>query len=118
MILFNKLLTSNDVKAKIAIGEGELDAAPMLYQGQTFSHQQAITIDIAVDPIEGTIPASKNKPGSISCIAVVAKNNTMLQIPEMYMEKLFLSQDLAAIVDFNQPIEEILLALLKIKQNL
>lgn len=36
----------------------------------------------------------------------------------MYMEKLFLSQNLAAIVDFNQPIEEILLALLKIKQNL
>ncbi|RUO86181.1 fructose-bisphosphatase class II [Spiroplasma endosymbiont of Megaselia nigra] len=115
--IINKLLTSNDVKAKIAIGEGELDAAPMLYQGQTFSHQQAITIDIAVDPIEGTIPASKNEPGSISCIAV-AKNNTMLQIPEMYMEKLFLSQDLAVIVDFNQPIEAILLTLLKIKQNL
>ncbi|MFU0252413.1 fructose-bisphosphatase class II [Spiroplasma sp. Moj] len=116
--IINKLLTSNDVKAKIAIGEGELDAAPMLYQGQTFSHQQeAITIDIAVDPIEGTIPASKNEPGSISCIAV-AKNNTMLQIPEMYMEKLFLSQDLAVIVDFNKPIEAILLTLLKIKQNL
>ncbi|WP_400249261.1 fructose-bisphosphatase class II [Spiroplasma sp. ald] len=115
--IINKLLTSNDVKAKIAIGEGELDAAQMLYQGQTFSHQQAITIDIAVDPIEGTIPASKNEPGSISCIAV-AKNNTMLQIPEMYMEKLFLSQDLAVIVDFNKPIEAILLTLLKIKQNL
>ncbi|WP_408640749.1 fructose-bisphosphatase class II [Spiroplasma kunkelii] len=36
-----------------------------------------MTIDIAVDPIEGTTPASKNGPGSISCIAV-AKNNTML----------------------------------------
>lgn len=115
--IINKILTSNDVKAKIAIGEGELDAAPMLYQGQTFSHQQAITIDIAVDSIEGTIPASKNEPGSISCIAI-AKNNTMLQIPEMYMEKLFLSQNLAVTVDFNQPIEAILLALLKIKQNL
>lgn len=113
----NKILTSNDVKAKIAIGEGELDAAPMLYQVQTFSHQQEITIDIAVDPIEGTIPASKNEPGSISSIAI-AKNNTMLQIPEMYMEKLFLSQNLAVTVDFNQPIEAILLALLKIKQNL
>ncbi|WFG98172.1 fructose-bisphosphatase class II family protein [Spiroplasma citri] len=113
--IINKILTSNDVKAKIAIGEGELDAAPMLYQGQTFSHQQAITIDIAVDPIEGTIPASKNEPGSISSIA---KNNTMLQIPEMYMEKLFLSQNLAVTVDFNQPIEAILLALLKIKKNL
>ncbi|UZQ30074.1 MAG: fructose-bisphosphatase class II family protein [Spiroplasma phoeniceum] len=115
--IINKLLTSNDVKAKIAIGEGELDTAPMLYQGQTFSHQQAITIDIAIDPIEGTIPASKNEPGSISCIAV-AKNNTMLQIPEMYMEKLFLSHNLAVIVDFNQPIETILLTLLKNKQNL
>lgn len=115
--IINKILTSNDVKAKIAIGEGELYAAPMLYQGQTFSHQQAITIDIAVDSIEGTIPASKNEPGSISCIAI-AKNNTMLQIPEMYMEKLFLSQNLAVTVDFNQPIEAILLALLKIKQNL
>ncbi|WHQ37303.1 fructose-bisphosphatase class II [Spiroplasma sp. SV19] len=115
--IINKLLTNNDVKAKIAIGEGELDAAPMLYQGQTFSHQQAITIDIAVDPIEGTVPASKNEPGSISCIAI-AKIDTMLQIPEMYMEKLFLSEELATTIDFSQPIEKILLTLLNIKQNL
>ncbi len=115
--IINKLLTNNDVKAKIAIGEGELDAAQMLYQGQTFSHQQAITFDIAVDPIEGTAPASKNEPDSISCIAI-AKIDTMLQIPEMYMEKLFLSEDLGATIDFSQPIEKILLTLLNIKQNL
>lgn len=113
--IINKLLINNDVKAKIAIGEGELDAAPMLYQGQTFSHQQAIIIDIAVDPIEGTVPASKNEPGSISCIAI-AKLDTMLQIPEMYMEKLFLSKELGAVIDFSQPIENILETLLAIKK--
>ncbi len=61
--IINKLLTSNDVKAKIAIGEGELDTAPMLYQGQTFSYQQAITIDIAVNLIRGIMSDSKNEPG-------------------------------------------------------
>lgn len=115
--IINTLLTNNDVKAKIAIGEGELYAAPMLYQGQTFSHHQAISIDVAVDPIEGTAPASKNEPGSISCIAI-AKIDAMLQIPEMYIEKLFLSEDLGATIDFSKPIEKILLTLLSIKQNL
>ncbi|WP_424526360.1 fructose-bisphosphatase class II [Spiroplasma endosymbiont of Glossina fuscipes fuscipes] len=44
--------------------------------------------------------------------------DTMLQIPEMYMEKLLLSEDLGATIDFSQPIEKIILTLLNIKQNL
>ncbi|AGM26465.1 fructose 1,6-bisphosphatase II [Spiroplasma syrphidicola EA-1] len=115
--IINRLLTNNNAKAKIAIGEGELDAAPMLYQGQTFSENQAITIDIAVDPIEGTSPASKNEEGSISCIAI-AKADSMLQIPEMYMEKLFISKNLAKYVDFNLEIFEILKKLVSVKPNL
>ncbi|AGM25413.1 fructose-bisphosphatase class II [Spiroplasma chrysopicola] len=115
--IINRLLTNNNAKAKIAIGEGELDAAPMLYQGQTFTENQAITIDIAVDPIEGTSPASKNEEGSISCIAI-AKSDSMLQIPEMYMEKLFIGKNLAKYVDFNLEIFEILKKLVSIKPNL
>ncbi|AHF57304.1 fructose-bisphosphatase class II [Spiroplasma eriocheiris] len=115
--IINLLLTNHNAKAKIAIGEGELDEAPMLYQGQTFTNNHPITIDIAVDPIEGTAPASKNEEGSISCIAI-AKNDSMLQIPEMYMEKLFIAKKDEGHIDFTKDIKWNLDNLLKIKKSL
>src|SRR5438270_12238429 len=45
------------MEGTIVIGEGERDAAPMLYIGEKVGHGNSgkpIVVDIAVDPLEGT----------------------------------------------------------------
>jgi len=80
--------------AKVKCGEGYLDEAPMLFIGETMGQGKSkIIVDIAVDPIEGTINASKNTGPSISLISF-AREDTIKIIPDMYMEKILFSKSL------------------------
>ena len=45
------------------------------------------SIDIAVDPVEGTNFVAKNLPNAISVMAV-AEKNCLLSAPDTYMEKI------------------------------
>lgn len=89
------------IKTKVVVGEGELDQAPMLYVGQELGVAPVTTFELAVDPIEGTYPAAYNIAGSVACLAA-AKPGTMIYLPEMYMEKLFVSQNLADVIDLKK----------------
>ncbi|AUM62485.1 fructose-bisphosphatase class II family protein [Spiroplasma monobiae] len=93
-------------KLKVVNGEGELDQAPMLFVGQILGDLEdpsVMTYDVSVDPVEGTHPAAYNFAGSIATIAF-SKENTMLQLPEMYMEKLFVSTDFIDQIDLSKGI--------------
>ena len=61
-------LNKLDIDGKIVIGEGELDKAPMLYIGEKLGTGKGISIDIAVDPVEGTNFVANNLPGGSSII--------------------------------------------------
>lgn len=89
------------IKTKVVVGEGELDQAPMLYVGQELGVAPVTTFELAVDPIEGTYPAAYNVAGSVACLAA-AKPETMMYLPEMYMEKLFVSQNLAGVINLEK----------------
>lgn len=95
------MLNSSPMGTKVVIGEGELDEAPMLYVDQKLGNKSVNTFDLAVDPVEGTYPAAYNIAGSIACLAA-AKPGTILPLPEMYMEKLFVNQDLADVIDLSK----------------
>tara|TARA_B100001121_G_scaffold263677_1_gene244660 strand:- start:398 stop:1339 length:942 start_codon:yes stop_codon:yes gene_type:complete len=82
-----KELNKIDMKGEIVIGEGELDKAPMLYIGEKLGTQLGKSLDIAVDPLEGTNFAANNKPGALSVIAVAEKSN-IFNAPETYMDKI------------------------------
>ena len=82
-----KILNNIEMKARVVIGEGEIDEAPMLYIGETLGKNNGLEIDIAVDPLEGTNFAANNLPGALSVIAVSHKNN-LLHAPETYMNKI------------------------------
>ena len=58
-----------NIDGKIVIGEGELDEAPMLYIGEKIGTGKGKSIDIAVDPVEGTNFVANNLPGGLSVIA-------------------------------------------------
>ena len=81
-----------DIDGKIVIGEGELDEAPMLYIGEKLGSGKGKSIDIAVDPVEGTNFVANNLPGGLSVIAIAEKNN-LFNAPETYMEKIATSSD-------------------------
>ncbi len=80
-------LNKINMNAKIVIGEGELDEAPMLYIGELVGNKKGPSFDIAVDPLEGTNFAANNLPGALSVIAVAEKNN-LFNAPETYMDKI------------------------------
>ncbi len=82
-----KNLNKLDIDGQVVIGEGELDEAPMLYIGEKLGTGKGPSIDIAVDPLEGTNFAAKNLPGALSVICITSKGN-LFNAPETYMNKL------------------------------
>ncbi|HSK08657.1 MAG TPA: fructose-bisphosphatase class II, partial [Vicinamibacterales bacterium] len=80
----------------IVIGEGERDAAPMLFIGERVgqAHLQDddrpggfAKVDIAVDPLEGTNLCAVGMPGALSVLAASGPGG-LLHAPDLYMEKL------------------------------
>ena len=87
-----KNLNKLNIDGKVVIGEGELDEAPMLYIGEKLGTGKGPSIDIAVDPIEGTNFAANNLPGALSVMAISLKGN-LFNAPETYMNKLAVGKD-------------------------
>ena len=100
-----KELNKIDIKGKIVIGEGELDEAPMLYIGEKVGSNNGPSLDIAVDPLEGTNFAAYNLPGALSVIAVAEKNN-LFNAPETYMNKIAIENNNEKIVDLDFPLKK------------
>ena len=77
---------------RLLLEKVNLDKAPMLYIGEKLGTGKGTSIDIAVDPLEGTNFAAKNLPGALSVIAVTQKGN-LFNAPETYMNKLAVGND-------------------------
>ncbi len=73
----------------VVIGEGERDEAPMLYIGEKVGSAQGSgpSIDIALDPLEGTTITAKAGPNALAVLAI-AEEGCLLHAPDVYMEKL------------------------------
>ena len=95
-----------DIDGTIVIGEGELDKAPMLFIGEKVGNGKGPSIDIAVDPVEGTNFAANNLPGALSVLAISEKGN-LFHAPETYMDKIAVGNDIPFdAVDLDFPIEK------------
>jgi len=73
----------------VVIGEGERDEAPMLYIGEKVGCGDNATpsIDIALDPLEGTTITANAGPNALAVLAI-AEQGCLLNAPDTYMEKL------------------------------
>jgi len=105
-----EVLADLPIKGRIVIGEGERDEAPMLYIGEEIGGGSRFTVDVAVDPIEGTNLVAKGLPNAIAMIAV-ADQGGILHAPDIYMEKLIVPPQAAGKVDLRWPPERNLQAL-------
>lgn len=80
-------LNELDIKGRIVIGEGERDAAPMLYIGEEVGTGIGPGLDIAVDPLEGTTILAHGDNNALSVMAV-AESGKLLHAPDVYMDKI------------------------------
>ena len=98
-------LNKLDIDGEVVIGEGELDEAPMLYIGEKLGTKKGLSLDIAVDPLEGTNFAANNLPGALSVIAIGEKGN-LFNAPETYMDKIAANLTEKNIVDLDFPLKK------------
>ncbi|WBA82207.1 fructose-bisphosphatase class II [Endozoicomonas sp. GU-1] len=75
------MLNKVDMHGEIVIGEGEIDEAPMLYIGEKVGTGNGESIDIAVDPIEGTRMTAMGQNNAIAVLAAGEKGS-FLKAPE------------------------------------
>ncbi|MGA2952298.1 MAG: class II fructose-bisphosphatase [Caulobacteraceae bacterium] len=80
-------LNGLDIDGVIVIGEGERDEAPMLYIGEKVGTGRGPSIDIALDPLEGTTLTAKNMANALAVMAW-APAGSLLHAPDTYMDKI------------------------------
>ena len=98
-------LNQIDMIGEIVIGEGTLDEAPMLYNGEILGNKNGPNFDIAVDPVEGTNFVANNLPGALSVIAIAEKGN-LFKAPETYMEKIATTKAEKGLIDLDYSIKK------------
>jgi fructose-1,6-bisphosphatase II / sedoheptulose-1,7-bisphosphatase len=74
------------IDGTVVIGEGERDEAPMLFIGEKVG-QGGLSVDIALDPLEGTTLTAKAMSNALAVMAM-AEPGTMLNAPDTYMDKI------------------------------
>jgi fructose-1,6-bisphosphatase class II len=106
------------IDGTIVIGEGERDEAPMLYIGEKvgmgakgkFPWGVLPTVDIAVDPLEGTNLCATGAPNAIAVLAASSRGG-LLHAPDLYMEKLVVGPNAKQAVSLDAPVDENLKAI-------
>ena len=97
----------------VVIGEGEKDEAPMLFNGEQIGDGSPPSMDIAVDPIDGTTLTSLGRGGAIAVIAMSERGTMFDPGPCVYMEKIAAGPAAADVIDINAPVKANLEAVAK-----
>lgn len=108
-----RTLDTVPIDGTIVIGEGERDAAPMLYIGERvgLSHSAARPfagypkVDIAVDPLEGTNLCAMGLPNALAVLAA-SNGGGLLHAPDLYMEKLIVGPSSKHAVSLDAPVRK------------
>ncbi|MGE9985600.1 class II fructose-bisphosphatase [Desulfovibrio sp. SGI.169] len=97
------------IDGMVVIGEGEKDHAPMLYNGEKVGMGDGPSLDVAVDPVEGTNLLAYGRPNAISVVGVAPRGNMFNPGPSFYMQKLVVSREARDVIDLDAPVRDNLL---------
>jgi fructose-1,6-bisphosphatase II len=95
----------------VVIGEGEKDEAPMLYNGEHIGDGSPPSVDIAVDPLEGTRLTALGMPSALAVIALSPRHTMFDPGPCVYMEKMAGGADIGDLLSLDRPLAETLAAI-------
>src|SRR4029078_4913904 len=107
------VLSSVRMEGVVVIGEGEKDEAPMLYNGEQVGESPPHSMDIAVDPVDGTTLTALGRGGAIAVIAMSERGTMFDPGPCVYMEKIAAGPAAADVIDINAPVKATLEAVAK-----
>jgi fructose-1,6-bisphosphatase II len=107
------VLSSVSMEGVVVIGEGEKDEAPMLYNGEQIGDGSPPSMDIAVDPIDGTTLTSLGRGNALAVIAVSERGTMFDPGPCVYMDKIAAGPAAADVIDINAPVKANLEAVAK-----
>jgi fructose-1,6-bisphosphatase II len=93
------------IDGTVVIGEGEMDEAPMLYIGERVGTGSEPSVDVAVDPLEGTNLIAKGLPNALAVVAVAPKG-CLLHAPDIYMEKIAVGPRAHGCIDLDAPVAD------------
>jgi fructose-1,6-bisphosphatase II len=93
-----------DMDGVVVIGEGEKDMAPMLYIGEQIGNGSGPTVDVAVDPIDGTRLVAEGLSGGIATVAL-AERGSLHTTHCPYMEKLIVGPRAANVIDITDNVD-------------
>jgi len=102
------MLDSVHMDGVVVIGEGEKDNAPMLFNGERIGDGSEPSVDIAVDPLEGTTLTARGMPSALSVIALSPRGTMFDPGPCVYMEKIAGGVEIADLLDLDRPLGETL----------
>jgi len=97
---------SINIKGRVIIGEGEKDHAPMLYNGESLGTGQGPSVDVAVDPVEGTNLLAYGRPNAIAVVGVAPEGTMFTPGSSFYMEKLVVPEAARNVADIEAPVED------------
>ena len=107
------VLSSVRMEGVVVIGEGEKDEAPMLFNGEQIGDGSPPSMDIAVDPVDGTTLTALGRGGAIAVIAMSERGTMFDPGPCVYMEKIAAGPAAADVIDINAPVKANLEAVAK-----
>jgi fructose-1,6-bisphosphatase II len=110
------LINTVSMNGVVVIGEGEKDAAPMLFNGEQVGDGTGPACDVAVDPIDGTRLCANGMPDAIAVIAVSARGSMYDPSAVFYMSKLVTGPETAHVVDIEASVAENIAAVASTKR--
>ncbi len=116
------LLGQIDIDGMVVIGEGEKDHAPMLFNGErigraALAEMPRQSVDIAVDPIDGTRLLALGLPNALSVIAIADRGAMFSPGHLVYMDKIAVGPAGQGVVNIDASVEENLKALAHAKKT-
>jgi fructose-1,6-bisphosphatase II len=109
------LISTVAMDGVVVIGEGEKDAAPMLFNGERVGTGFGPSCDVAVDPVDGTTLLAKGASNAVSVIAVAPRGAMYDPSTVFYMNKIVVGPDAAGAVDLDAPVADNIAAVAKAK---
>lgn len=98
------ILNTVDMQGIIVIGEGEKDEAPMLYNSELLGTGYGPSLDIAVDPIDGTTLTATGGPGALAVVAMAERGTMYAPGSLVYMDKIAVGPAARDVIDINQSV--------------
>jgi fructose-1,6-bisphosphatase II len=110
------MLATVEMDGVVVIGEGEKDEAPMLFNGERIGTGTGVSVDVAVDPLEGTELCARGQPNALAVVAASESGSMFDPGPCVYMEKLACGPEVDDELDLDAPIEETLETIARAKR--